>query len=46
MLITGDIGMVGDKFKIFATDLSCFQVKREDLRKEVNMKYEMKSISS
>ena len=26
----------GDKFEIFATDLSRFEVKREDHRKEVN----------
>ena len=46
MLSTDDIGMVGDKFKVLVTDLYRFQVKREDHRKEVNMKYQIKSISS
>ena len=34
MPVTDDIGMV--TFEIFVTDLSRFEVKREDHRKEVN----------
>ena len=35
MPVTDDVGP-GDKFEIFVTDLSRFEVKREDHRKEVN----------